>query len=148
MIVNMRGVDEPIYWAGPGDYTWKIIEAADKVNEKGQPYIYLLLKNAQNEHYAESLYPDQHAKRVYQIALALGVSPDEGNDIDTHDFIGGYIRAKVDYIIYDEGSKRGMKSTRMYLQNIRPSNRRRDKTGSKEFTRVKTNYGIGRKGKQ
>jgi len=147
MLINMDGIEEPIYWAGAGEYTWKIITVEDRISKQGDPYIHMLLKNSHNEHYSESFYPDQHMKRIYQIALALGIKPDEGNDIDTQDFIGGFIKARVDYIIYNSGIKRGMKSERLYLQNIRPSNRRKDTTGSSDFSRVKKpKYGIGVKG--
>lgn len=140
----MKGVEEPIYWAGVGDYTWKIIEMADKVSKRGDQYISMLLKNSHNEYYQEGLYPDQHMKRIYQIALALGIKADENNDLDTHSFIGGFIKARIDYIIFDSGVKRGMKSERLYLMNIRPSNRRKDTTGSTDFNRVKKpKYGIG-----
>lgn len=149
MLVNMDGVEEPIFYAGPGDYTWKIIEMLDQTNKHGESYIAMTLKNSQNEIYKESFYPNQHIKRIQLMALALKLKTDEGNDLDTHDFVGGYIKAKVDYIIYDSGSKKGMRSERMYLMNIKPSNRRKDETKSPHFTRVKKRkIGIGAKNGQ
>lgn len=139
----MDGVEEPIFYAREGDYTWKIIEMLDQTNVNGEQYIAMTLKNSKNEIYKESLYPNQHMKRIYQIALSLRIAADEGNDLDTHQFIGGYIKASINYIIYDEGRNKGMKSNRMYLQNIRPSNRRKDDTKSTSFSRVKRTRGIG-----
>jgi len=132
MILDATEIDKGIvYNMEAGRQTLKIIDIQELEDRKGRTYLHFRFVNEKMERYAEPMYPQEQAKKIYQIARAVGGCVEDDDDrkvIDTRCLIGGYFKCDLFNVKYGNGEE----SDRLWIRNIR-SARRRKYPETKEF---------------
>jgi hypothetical protein len=125
MILDATEIDAGIvYNMETGKQTLKIIDIQELEDRQGRTYLHFRFVNEKMERYAEPMYPDKQAKKIYQIARAVGgcVKDDDGRKIvDTRCLIGGYFKCDLFIVKYGNGKE----SDRPWIRNIRSARRRK-----------------------